>query len=184
MKVNLSNWSKEMMLVVASLVIHFVIILYSLYQTLISYDLYPSLGLLTYSLLSLGMHVGIFLMILNNIKHSTLYFTVAFFVSLFIFSDLYFPGTLLSTWRYTSFVAISITCLSILSLLNRDKNSFNKVVSWSVRLTWLVFSMILLFALPHSYLYLAGEIILAVSSLVLLIFSLFYQSNRTKSTSL
>ena len=182
MKVNVNNWTKEMMLVVASLVIHLLIIIYSLYQTVISYDLYPSLGLLTYSLLSLGMHVGIFLMILNNIRHSTLFFTVAFFVSLFIFSDLYFPGTLLATWRYTSFVAVSVTCLSLISLLNSDKKTLNKIVLWSIRLTWFVLSLILIFGLSPSYFYVAGEITLAISSFLLIFFVLFSKTNTTKST--
>ena len=180
MKFNVRSWSKPMLFSVVLIALHTFIIFYSLYESFFGFDLYPALGLLTYSLLSIGMHLSVLLLIINRFQYANLFFVLSIVTSVFIFSDIYFPGILLTSWRYSSAVAVSICCLSLLNSVNNKKHALDKVLFWLIVGMWLTLTSTLLFALSSPFIYSTILILLIVCSCMLITLSLIRRKLPTR----
>lgn len=179
-KLNKYNWSTPLILVTCCLVLHLFIIVYSLYKTFIGFDIYPSIGLLTYSMLSIGMYVSVLQLIKNKNKFSTPILVLSIVTSIFVFSDLFIPGILLSTWRYTSCVAISICCFSLMNGIGNRKNVLSTLTYWTVGLTWSALSAVLILSLSYSLVFGGVAFLLAISSVLLIIHTAFKKSTALR----
>ena len=179
-KLNKYNWSIPLMIVMCCLIVHLFIILYSLYKTFIGFDIYPSIGLLTYSMLSIGMYVSVFQLIKNKNKFSTPILVLSIVASIFVFSDLFVPGILLSTWRYTSSVAISICFFALMDGIGNRKNLLSSLTYWIVGLTWSVLSAVLILSLSSSLVFGGVAFLLAVSSILLIIHAAFNKTSALR----
>jgi len=172
-KLNKYNLSIPLMIVMCCLIVHLFIILYSLYKTFIGFDIYPSIGLLTYSMLSIGMYISVFQLIRNKNKYSVPILVLSIAVSIFVFSDLFIPGILLSTWRYISGIAISICCFALMNGIGNRKNMLSSLTYWTIGLTWVALSAILILGLSSSLIFGGVAFLLAVSSSLLVFNAVF-----------
>lgn len=179
-KLNKYRWSTPLMIVMGCLTVHLFIILYSLYKTFIGFDIYPSIGLLTYSMLSIGMYVSVFQLIKNKNKFSIPILVLSIVASIFVFSDLFIPGILLSTWRYISSVAISICCFALMNGIGNRKNMLSSLTYWSVGLTWIALATVLIFGFSSSLVFGGVAFLLAISSVLLIIHTAFKKSTALR----
>lgn len=179
-KLKKDNWSTPLTLVTSFIIAHLIIILYSLYKTFIGFDIYPSTGLLTYSMLSIGMYIAVFQLIKNKNKFSLPILVLSIVVSVFVFSDLFIPGILLSTWRYTSGVAISICCFALMNDVGNRKNILSSLTYWTVALTWGALSAVLILGLSSSLVFSGVAFLLAVSSILLILHAAFKNAPKLR----
>jgi hypothetical protein len=168
-KRNNMKWSVSMLINTALIIIHLCFILNGLYQIGFGFDLYPALGLLTYAFLSLGMNLSVFLLMNKKHKHANYSLLIAVLITLVLYSDLFFPGILLSTWNYLCVAIISVISYALVVSQTNGKTRIDQITRYSILTSWFFLSFLLISQISSAVLYLAMGISLVICTILSLV---------------